>query len=79
MEKKFERKNGTGNLFINEKKSTDKHPNMIGTILTPDGIEYSVSAWTKEGKKGKYLSLSIQVPRENNNTSTKISNDDLPF
>lgn len=79
MEKKFERKNGTGVLFINEKKTTEKHPNMTGTFLTPDGAEYQISAWTKEGKKGKYLSLSIQLPRDWNGTTESNKNDDLPF
>lgn len=74
MENKFERKNGTGNLFLNENKKTDKHPDMTGTLLSLDGIEYYISAWTREGKKGKYLSISI---REKNSVG-KIQGNDTP-
>lgn len=89
MEKKFERKNGTGALFTNEKVLSEKHPNMSGTIVTPDGKEYRIAAWTKQGNKGRYLSLAISEKKEQseNNFSSNNSNqnnsedtlNDLPF
>ena len=86
MEKKFERKNGTGVLFTNETLKSDKHPIMNGTIVTPDGVEYRIAAWSKLGKKGKYLSLALSEMKESNqnnfgsteNNSTDALND-LPF
>ena len=81
MEKKFEQKNGTGVLFINDKRENEKHPNMKGKILTPDGVEYFISAWTKEGKNGKYLSIALREPNEVQQTKVNSSEpfNDLPF
>jgi len=58
--KKFERKLGSGAMFTNIKKENDTQPDLTGVILTPDGKEYKIAGWKKEGKKGKYLSLSIK-------------------
>ena len=49
----------SGSLFKNERKESDSHPNMTGTALI-DGVEYWVSAWTKEGTKGHWQSLSFK-------------------
>lgn len=79
--KKYERKNGTGVLFTNDKMQSDKHPNMSGTILTPDGKEYRIAAWTKQGSKGKYLSLALSEKQSTNNKSEFNDEplNDLPF
>jgi hypothetical protein len=58
----YEQKELSGSLFKNEKKLTDNHPNMTGSALI-DGKEYWVSAWTKEGSKGRWQSLSF-TPKE---------------
>ena len=53
----------SGVLFVNDKRETEKHPNMKGTINI-EGVEYWLSAWTKHGAKaGKFLSLSV-TPKE---------------
>tara|TARA_R110000868_G_scaffold30354_1_gene112434 strand:+ start:29 stop:277 length:249 start_codon:yes stop_codon:yes gene_type:complete len=79
--KKFEQKNGTGVLFTNNKRETEKHPTMTGKIVTPDGIEYRISAWTKEGANGKYLSLALsenkEFTKEKKESNTPFN--DLPF
>ena len=49
----------SGSLFKNDKKKTDKHPDYTGSGEV-DGVEYWFSAWIKEGKKGKFMSLSFQ-------------------
>ena len=58
----YEQKDNTGTLFKNDRREKDTHPHATGTALI-DGVEYYVSAWTKEGKKGKFQSLSFK-PKE---------------
>lgn len=79
MEKKFERKNGSGSLFQNQNKKTDKHPDMTGTLLGLDGVEYSISAWTREGKRGKYLSLSIRESKPQQEQTNETPSADFPW
>lgn len=55
----YEPKDNTGTLFKNNKREKDSHPHAKGTALV-DGVEYWVSAWTKDGAKGKFQSLSFQ-------------------
>lgn len=55
----YKQKPGTGVLFANKNKQNEKHPSFKGTIALPDGTEYRISAWTKSGQKGEYLSLAI--------------------
>lgn len=58
----YETKPNSGTLFKNDKKTTDKHPNMKGRALV-GGVWYWVSAWTKEAQQTgqRYQSLSFQV------------------
>lgn len=58
----YELRDGQGTLFKNDKREKDSHPHAKGTALI-GGVEYWVSAWTKEGAKGKFQSLSFQ-PKE---------------
>lgn len=55
----YEQRDNSGSLFKNDKREKDSHPNAKGTAMI-DGVEYWVSAWTKEGKSGKFQSLSFQ-------------------
>lgn len=55
----FEQKEGNGALFKNEKKEKDSHPDYRGDAKI-GGKDYWLSAWIKEGKNGKFMSLSIQ-------------------
>lgn len=53
---------GRGALFQNPNKKTEKHPDMIGSITTPDGDRYFISAWDRESAAGNpYKSLSIKA------------------
>ena len=56
----YELKENSGSLFKNERREKDSHPNATGTALI-GGVEYWVSAWTKEGAKGKFQSLAFKV------------------
>jgi uncharacterized protein (DUF736 family) len=51
-----------GVLFKNDKKESDKHPDYRGN-MNVDGVEHWLDAWIKEGKNGKFMSLSIK-PKE---------------
>ena len=48
-------KEGSGSLFKNDRKTTENHPDYSGTIMV-NGKEHWLSAWVKEGKKGKFFS-----------------------
>lgn len=52
----------TGVLFINDKRESERHPHMKGSINI-EGVEYWVSAWSKTSPKvnGKFLSLSATI------------------
>ena len=51
-------KEGSGSLFKNDRKTTDTHPDYSGSIMV-NGKEHWLSAWVKEGQKGKFFSVSI--------------------
>lgn len=74
----------SGALFKNQKKETDKHPDYQG-MINADGVDYWLSAWIKEGKSGRYMSLSIK-PKESKprkqapkNDSPEDFGDSIPF
>lgn len=86
--------NRTGALFKNDKKESEKHPDYKGSCEI-DGVEYWVSSWLNESKKGtKYLSLKFspkeeqqRQQRQNLQRSAQAAqidhgddlNDDIPF
>jgi len=48
-----------GALFRNDKAASDKHPTHTGKINV-EGRDYYLNAWVKDGKKGKFFSLSVK-------------------
>ena len=53
-----------GALFDNDRKESDRHPDMTGT-LNINGVDHWFSGWWKDSEtKGEYLSLSIGDPKE---------------
>lgn len=70
----------TGVLFKNE-SDNEKAPAYKGKINV-DGKEYELAAWIREGKKGKFMSLKVQEPREKKPAPVKDFTDiadDVPF
>lgn len=62
MAQQYDRTN-TGALFVNDRKTTDKHPDMSGK-LNINGVEHWFSGWWKQGNKGEFLSISLGAPVE---------------
>ena len=59
MAKEFDNTN-RGSAFKNEKKETENHPDLTGSINV-EGTEYWLSIWKKESKAGSpFLSISIR-------------------
>lgn len=85
-------RDGQGSLFKNENKTSDNHPNARGELMI-DGVLYEIAAWTKQGSKGPFQSLSAkrkearnapqrQQQHESNsygNSFKEELDDDLPF
>lgn len=79
----YEIRENSGSLFKNDKKETDQHPNATGKCLI-GGVEYWVSAWTKDGQRGKWQSLAFKpvdgtTPSRSAAPSNDIPIDDVPF
>lgn len=55
----YEQKEGQGSLFRNDKQGNERRPDYRGTIKI-NGKVYRLSAWVKDGQKGKWLSLSAE-------------------
>ena len=56
----FQQKENSGALFKNDRKEKETHPDYKGD-LSINGTNYWISAWLKEGKNGKFLSLSVNM------------------
>ena len=81
----FVPKDGSGSLFKNTRKEKDSHPDYRGDLMI-GGQLYEVAAWVKEGKSGKFFSLSAKPkqadgPREQRppKESAPMPDDDIPF
>ena len=80
----FEQRELTGSLFKNDKRESDNHPHATGSALI-DGVEYWVSAWTKEGAKGKWQSLAFKRKEAKPNVAPQggsmadFESDQIPF
>ena len=56
----FEHRDMSGSVFVNERKRPGSNqPDRNGTAKI-DGVDYRVSGWLKDGKKGTFLSMSFE-------------------
>ena len=56
----YEMRPGQGSAFPNDKKTTDKHPDMKGRVMLPNGETRWLSIWKKTTSAGQdWLSFSI--------------------
>lgn len=77
----YELKEGQGSLFKNQKREKDTHPHATGSALI-GGVEYWISAWTKDGKNGKWQSLAFKPKDKQASRSPEkqpASLEDIPF
>jgi hypothetical protein len=82
----FEQKDLSGVLFKNDKNGNERAPDYQGNCMI-DGTKLRVSAWVKEGAKGKFMSLAFSKPFVKEGQASEpvikpIHNDDfedMPF
>jgi hypothetical protein len=84
----YEQRPNTGTLFPNDRKEKDTHPDWKGTINV-NGVEHWFSAWTKQGQRGEFLSVSIGEKKEpkpvvkqqadTQDRPSVVLDDDIPF
>ena len=70
-----------GTLGKNDRKQQDTHADYNGTINI-EGKDFWLNAWLKDGKNGKFFSLSVKpkeayVPADDCLADTKTGYDDL--
>jgi hypothetical protein len=82
----WELRDMSGSLFRNEnKEGVESRADYKGEVMI-DGTVYWISAWIKEGKRGKFMSLGFkekaakapEVMPKNPGTIADMD-DDLPF
>ena len=84
----YQHRENSGSLFVNDRREKDTHPHARGSAVI-GGVEYWVSAWTKQTDDGiRWQSLAFQ-PKETQGETVdqKASspnvpaglNDDIPF
>lgn len=71
-----------GALFRNDRKREgDKLPEYTGS-LNVNGQEYRLSAWLKDGRSGKFFSISVTAKEDKPAPKPKTSqplDDEAPF
>lgn len=78
-------KDGQGSLFRNKEKIEATHADYTGSVKVA-GVEYWLNAWIKDGKNGKFLSLSVRQKQAKGAKAAPAAapkspdpDDDVPF
>ena len=58
-----EQRDMNGVLFVNDRKTADKHPDYKGSV-TVNGVGYWLAGWLRSGQKGEYISLAVKPKDE---------------
>jgi hypothetical protein len=66
----MEKRDNSGSLFKNDRKTTDMHPDYSGSVLI-GGVDMWISAWIKKGNGKTFMSLSFKP--KNDSTPTKTT------
>ena len=74
----MEKRDNSGALFINDKREKETHPHYQGKA-TIGGVDYYVSAWVKDGAKGKFQSLSFKPVQEQTKPTDKPNYNNKHF
>lgn len=74
-------RDNSGALFKNDKGGNEQRPDYTGSLRIA-GAEYWLSAWIKEGQKGKFMSLAVKPKDANVPAAQPYRGDvdsDIPF
>ena len=58
----YEQRDNSGSLFRNTYKEKPNQPDHKGTAMI-GGVNYKIAAWVKEGKNGRFFSLTFEEPQ----------------
>lgn len=77
----YEHKPGSFALFKNDKQGNEKRPDYTGEGMSLDGTPIKVSAWLKDGTKGKFMSCKFEEKTQGQpaKKSAPADSDDIPF
>ena len=67
----FEQKDNSAAIFRNDKGDNPKRPDYTGNGMV-NGEAVRISAWIREGRNGKFLSLSFDKPKQKDAPKEKI-------
>lgn len=78
----YEQRDNSGSLFKNDKKTEPKHADYKGDA-TINGQQMWISAWIKDGSRGKFMSLSF-TPKDSSGGNRQggrkpVEDKDVPF
>jgi len=80
----MEKRDNSGALFKNDRKTTDNHPDYNGSALI-GGVDMWISAWIKKGNGKTFMSLAFKPKDESSPTKTttitkQVEDDsEIPF
>lgn len=76
-----EKRDNNGALFKAKANENPKWPQYEGSCMI-DGAEYWISAWVKDGAKGKFFSLAFKPKEARQEAKPRQGvsvSDDIPF